>query len=160
MKIRKSILVALAATALLVPTVILAAGQFGRRGMGFDMGAGPFATGAGNILRLAGKLGLSTDQITQIKAILSTARTANQPTRDQIKTNRQAFNAAYDPAHFDATAVNAYVAQQTPLVQQLAVNGFQTRAKVLAVLTPAQLTQLKQLRAEYKDWWASRPGRS
>ena len=160
MKIRKSILVTLAAAALVVPTVIWAAGHFGRGDMGFDTGAGPFAMGAGNILRLAGKLGLSSDQVTQIKAILSTAKTANQPTRDQLKTNRQAFNAAYDPAHFDATAVNAYVAQQTPLVQQLAVSGFQTRAKVLAVLTPAQLTELKQLKAEYKEWWASRPGRS
>jgi Spy/CpxP family protein refolding chaperone len=160
MRIRKSILVTLAAAALVVPTVLWAAEHFGRGGMGFDMGAGPFAMGAGNVLRLAGKLGLSTDQITQIKAVLSAAKSANQPTRDQIKTNRQAFNAAYDLAHFDAAAVNAYVAQQTPLVQQLAVSAFQTRAKVLAVLTPAQAAQLKQLKAEYKAWWASRPGRS
>jgi Spy/CpxP family protein refolding chaperone len=155
MKIRKLILAALATAVLLVPTVIWAADHFGRG----DMGAGPFGMGGSNVLRLADRLGLSSDQVMQVKGILAAARTTNQPTRDQLKANRQAFKASYNPAQFDANAVNAYLAQQTPLVQQLVVTGFQTQAKVLAVLTPSQLTQFNQVRAQFGELWRSRPGR-
>ena len=156
MKRHRAILATLGIVAVLVPAAIWAAGPHGHEGMG----AGPFGMGGGNVLHLADKLGLTTDQITQIKGILSAARTANAPTRAQLKTNQQAFEAAYNPAQFDATSVNAYIAQQTPLRQQLAVGGFQTEANVLAVLTPSQLTQYKQLKAEMQQWRQSNPGRS
>jgi Spy/CpxP family protein refolding chaperone len=159
MKIRQLIGATLATAVLLVPTVIWAADHVGRGGIGFGTGPGPFGLGGGNVLRLADKLGLSSDQVMQIKAIISGAQTANKPTRDQLQVNQQAFNASYNPAQFDANAVNAYLAQQTPLVQQLVVTGFQTEAKVLAVLTPSQLTQFNQLRAQFGEWWRPRPGR-
>jgi Spy/CpxP family protein refolding chaperone len=155
MKIRQLILATLATAALLVPTAIWAADHHGRGGMG----PGSFEMGGMNLLRLANKLGLSSDQVTQIKGILSAARTANQPTRDQLKANQQAFQASYNPAQFDANAVNAYIAQQTPLVQQLVVSRFQTEASVLGVLTPAQLTQYNQLRTQMEQWRQSNPGR-
>ncbi len=158
MKIRRVIMATLAAAAILVPTAIWAAGRFGH-GMGFGMEGGRFGMGGGEVLRLANKLGLSSDQVTQIKAILAAAQTANRPTRDQLKADRQAFTSAYNPAQFDAKAVNAYIAQQTPLVQQLVVSGFQTRANVLAVLTPSQLTQFNQLRAQFQQWRQSNPAR-
>ena len=107
------------------------------------------AMDGGIVLRLADKLGLSDDQITQIKGIISEARTANQGTRNQINANRQAFVAAYNPAQFDATAVNNYIGQQTPLVQRLVAAAFQTQANVLAVLTPTQLAQYNQIRAKF-----------
>ena len=154
MKIRQLIVATLAIVVLLVPTVIWAADHFGH-----GMAAGPFGMGSSYVLRLADKLGLSSDQVTKIKGIISAARTANQPTRDELKANQQAFNTSYNPAQFDANAVNAYIAQQTPLVQQLVVSGFQTEANVLAVLTPTQLTHFNQLRAQSKEWWESRPGR-
>ena len=158
MKIRRVIMAALAATAILVPTAIWAAGRFGH-GMGFGMEGGRFGMGGGEVLRLANKLGLGSDQVTQIKAILAAAQTTNRSTRDQLKANRQAFTAGYNPAQFDPKTVNAYIAQQTPLVQQLVVSGFQTRANVLAVLTPSQLTQFNQLRAKFEQWRQSNPGR-
>jgi Spy/CpxP family protein refolding chaperone len=150
MKIRQLIVATLTTAALVVPTAIWAADHFGRGGMGFGMGDGPFGMGGGEILRLADKLGLSSNQVTQIKAIISAARSANQPTRDQLQANRQAFNASYNPTQFDANVVNAYIAQQTPLVQQLVVSRFQTEASVLAVLTAQQQAQLAQLRQEFK----------
>jgi len=152
MKTSRAILAALGIGAVLVPALIWAAGPWSHGGMGFGMRGG-------NILRLADKLGLSNDQITQIKNILSTAKTANQATRTQLNTNRQAFEASYNPAQFDATAVNAYIAQQTPLVQQLVVSGFQTRAAVLAVLTPQQQSQLTQLEQQFKSrhHWGGAP---
>jgi Spy/CpxP family protein refolding chaperone len=156
MNTRRAILATLGIIAVLVPAAIWAAGPFGHDGMG----AGRFGMGGANVLRLAHKLGLSSDQITQIKGILSAAKTANASTRDQLKANQQAFQAAYNPAQFDATAVNAYIAQQTPLMQQLVVSGFQTEANVLAVLTPSQLTQYNQLKTEMKQWKQSNPGRS
>ena len=156
MKTRRAILATLGIIAVLVPAAIWAAGPFGHGGMG----AGPFGMGGGNVLRLANKLGLSSDQVTQIKGILSAAKTANAPTVAQLKANQQAFQASYNPAQFDATAVNAYIALQTPLRQQLVVSGFQTQANVLAVLTPAQLTQYNQLVAQMQQWRQSNPGRS
>lgn len=156
MKTHRGILATLGIAAVLVPAAIWAAGSGGHGGRG----AGPFGMGGGNVLHLADKLGLSSDQVTQIKGILSAARTANAATLAQLKANQQAFEATYNPAQFDATAVNAYIAQQTPLRQQLAVSGFQTGANVLAVLTPSQLTQYKQLKAEMQQWRQSNPGRS
>jgi len=159
MKIRQLIVATLTTAALLVPAVIWAAGHSGHGDMGLGMGPGPFGMGGGNVLRLADKLGLSGDQVTQIKAIISAAQTANKPTRDQLKANQQAFKASYNPAQFDANAVNAYIAQQTPLMQQLVVSGFQAEANVLAVLTPAQLTQYNQLRAQSEAAKQSSSGR-
>jgi Spy/CpxP family protein refolding chaperone len=145
MKTRKVVMATLAIVALLVPTAIWAAGRF-EYGMGSGMEGGRFGMGGGEVLRLANKLGLSSNQVTQIKGILSAAKTANQPTRTQLKANQQAFQASYNPAQFGATAVNAYIAQQT-------------RANVLAVLTPSQLTQFNQLRAQFQQWRQSNPGR-
>lgn len=158
MKIRRVIMATLAAAAILVPTAIWAAGRFGH-GMVFGMEGGRFGMGGGEVLRLAHRLGLSSDQVAQAKAILAAAQTSNQPTRDQLKANRQAFRAAYNPAQFDPNAVNAYIAQQTPLVQQLVTSGFQTEANVIAVLTPSQLTQFNQLRAKLQQWRQSNPDR-
>jgi Spy/CpxP family protein refolding chaperone len=158
MKTRKVVMATLATVALLVPAAIWAAGRF-EHGMGSGMEGGRFGMGGGEVLRLANKLGLSINQVTQIKGILSAAKTANQPTHTQLKANQQAFQASYNPAQFDATAVNAYIAQQTPLMQQLVLSGFQTRANVLAVLTPSQLTQFNQLRAQFQQWRQSNPGR-
>ena len=160
MKTRRAILATLGIIAVLVPAAIWAAGPDGHGGMGFGMGVGQFAMGAANVLRFAKKLDLSADQVTQIKGIFSAAQTANAPARAQLKTNEQAFQASYNPAQFDATAVNAYIALQTPLQQQLAVSGFQTEANVLAVLTPAQLTVYNQLVAQMQQWRQSNPGRS
>ena len=158
MKTRQLLLATLATAALLAPAAIWAAGRFGH-GMGSGMEGGRFGMGGGEVLRLTNKLGLSGDQVTQIKGILSAAKTGSQATRTQLKANRQAFQASYNPAQFDATAVNAYIAQQTPLMQQLVLSGFQARATVLAVLTPSQLTQFNQLRAQFQQWRQSNPGR-
>ncbi len=156
MNTRRAILATLGIVAVLVPAAIWAAGPFGHGGMG----AGRFGMGGGNVLRFANKLGLSSDQITQIRGILSAARTANEATRSQLKANRQAFQASYNPAQFNAAAVNAFIAQQTPLRQQLVVSGFQTEANVLAALTPSQLAQYNQLKAAMKQWWQSNAARS
>ena len=157
MKIRP-IVTTLLTMALLVPAALWAADHSGHDGMGLGMGPAPFGMDAGRILRLADKLGLTSDQTTQINAILSAAQTANKPTRDQLKANQQAFDASYNPVQFDANAVNAYLAQQTPLLQQLVVSEFQTEAKVLAVLTPSQLAEFNQLRAQSGTWWQSHRG--
>ena len=156
MKTRRAILATLGIIAVLVPAAVWAAGPFGHGGMG----AGPFGMGGGNVLRLANKLGLTGDQITQIKGILSAAQTATASTRKQLKINQQTFEASYNPGQFDATAVNAYIAQQTPLLQQLVISRFQTEANVLVVLTPSQLTQYNQLRTQMEQWRQSNPGRS
>jgi len=156
MRTHRAVLATLGIVAVLVPAATWATGRHGHG----DMGPGLFGMGGGNVLRLADKLGLSSDQVNQIKGIVAAAKTSNTPTLAQLKANQQAFETTYNPAQFDATAVNAFIAQQTPLRQQLAVSGFQTEANVLAVLTPAQLTQYTQLKAEMKQWRKSNPGQS
>ena len=151
MKIRQLIVATLTTAALLVPAVIWAAGHSGHGDMGLGMGPGPFGMGGGNVLRLADKLGLSGDQVTQIKAIISAAQTANKPTRDQLQANRQAFDASYNPAQFNASAVNAYVAEQMSLTQRLVLSRFQAEASVLALLTTRQQAQLAQLQEMVKN---------
>jgi Spy/CpxP family protein refolding chaperone len=157
MKIHRLIGAAVATAVLLAPAVLRA--EPSRPGRGFGMEPEAFGMGGMNVLRFARKLGLSSDQITRIKGILSTARTANQTTTGQIQANRQAFEASYNPAQYDGTAVQNYINQQTPLVQQLVTSRFQTEANVLAVLTPDQLTQYNQLRTEMQRWRQSNPWR-
>jgi len=149
----------LLAVAAAVPPAVGAADHPGYAGMAGLAGPLPFGIGGDNVLRLADKLGLSDDQVTQINGILSAAQTANRPTRDQLKANEQAFEASYNPAQYDANAVTAYLAQQTPLLQQLVVSAFQAQAKVLAVLTPSQLAQFNQLRAQSGAGWQTGHGR-
>jgi Spy/CpxP family protein refolding chaperone len=159
MKTLRSGLIGLALTAALVPTTMWAAEHFGHGGT--QMGEwGMFGGQGGMVLRLADKLGLGAGQITQINTILAAAATANRPTRDQLQTNRQTFEASYDPSQYDASEVSAYIALQTPLVQQLVTSGFETRAKVLAVLTPSQLTQFEALRASFAARRQARHGQS
>ncbi len=159
MNTRRTVAAVLGIVAVLVPAAIWAAGPFGHGGRMDGMGFGPLGFAGGNVLRVADKLGLSADQVTQIKGVLAAAQTANNATRDQLRTNQQAFQASYNPAQFNAAAVNAYVAQQTPLLQQLFVSRLQTEANVLGVLTPAQLAQYNQLRAAMEQWRQSNPER-
>lgn len=157
MKIHRFILTAVATVALLAPAV-LSADPPGP-GRAFGIGRGVLGIGGINVLRFATKLGLSSDQVTQIKGIVSAARTTDQATMSQIQANWRAFEASYNPAQYDATAVQNYINQQTPLVKQLVVSRFQTEANVLSVLTPPELEQYKQLRTDVERWRESNPWR-
>jgi Spy/CpxP family protein refolding chaperone len=155
MKTVRAGLAGLAVAAAIVPTTMWAAGRLGY-GEGSASMAGMLGGRAVSVLRLADKLGLSGDQVKRIIEIQADAAAANKPARELLRANRMAFRVSYDPAQYDAAMVSAYLAQQTPLLQQLATSSFQTRAKVLAILTPAQLKQFEQIRTSLREKWQAR----
>jgi len=91
-------------------------------------------------------LSLTPDQQAQAMTLLSTARTAARPIVQQL---HQAQNALADALLASPSAdVSAQLTVINGLRSQLLQNRVQTMAQVLTILTPDQLAQAVQLKAQ------------
>jgi Spy/CpxP family protein refolding chaperone len=91
-------------------------------------------------------LSLTPDQRTQVMTLLSAARTAARPIVQQL---HQAQNALADALLASPSAdVSAQLTVINGLRNQLLQSRVQTTAQVLAILTPDQLAQAVQLKAQ------------
>jgi Spy/CpxP family protein refolding chaperone len=91
-------------------------------------------------------LSLTPDQRTQVMTLLSAARTAARPIVQQL---HQAQNALADALLASPSAdVSAQLTVINGLRSQLLQSRVQTTAQVLAILTPDQLAQAVQLKAQ------------
>jgi Spy/CpxP family protein refolding chaperone len=91
-------------------------------------------------------LSLTPDQRTQVMTLLSAARTAARPIVQQL---HQAQNALADALLASPSAdVSAQLTVINGLRDQLLQSRVQTTAQVLAILTPDQLAQAVQLKAQ------------
>ncbi len=167
---RLAMAVTLGAAALLaVPTVIVARG-FGRggggmgrgmghhrggrggggmgmgRGMGQGMGQGVGKLMRGDLKQLKKVLGLSANQVKQIRQL----RKANQPKQAQVRLKMARIHAqmrvqwlADKPAAWKLKKLHQ---QKLSLKNKLANRRFNIRLKVVQILTPAQRMKLKQAR--------------
>jgi Spy/CpxP family protein refolding chaperone len=108
---------------------------------------GPGGVGGGLMLGVPLRsLNLTADQQSQIRSILSASRSANLPVFDQL---RQAQNALSDALIASPTAdVSSQIAAISGLRSQLLQSGVKTTQQMLAVLTPAQLSQALQVKAQ------------
>jgi Spy/CpxP family protein refolding chaperone len=99
------------------------------------------------------RLGLSTQQREQVKAILL----REKPTLLQLHTALAAERAemAQQPS-FDETATRAIAARYAQANADALVERAKLRSEMLAVLTPAQRQRVAQLRSLLGDWLTQR----
>lgn len=87
-------------------------------------------------------LELSEGQKAQMKSIMDTHKTGQQPYRDEMRSLRMKFR--------EGTATEDDRARMKELKDQSRAASDQLRNSILSVLTPGQLEQLEQMKAERK----------
>lgn len=156
---KRWILITVIAVSLATATFLYAGpGGHGPRGM---RGHGPGGPGGplgflGHLDRIQEELGLSDQQVTQIKAILKEAHEQNEPYREQLhgEFGEVAKTLLANPN--DVAAAQALVEQQSAAERALKSNMVTAASKALNVLTPEQRTKLALHLAERSQRWENR----
>lgn len=94
----------------------------------------------------AALLGLTDAQQSQIKAIVSAARQANEPLRQKLASDRKQIKTLSSAVPFDEAAIRALIASGEAARTELAISRIKVRNQIQALLTPDQQTKAKQLR--------------
>jgi len=139
-----TLIVALAAPAIVVAQAGLGGRGPGAHGGGFD-GEG-FHMIRGFLGRLGDKLGLDDDQRAAIEAIAEEEGPAIREYFEQATALRQEFAADHDPGTFDERAFRAHAEEQARIQVEIKVVSARAMARVWAVLTDEQKLELEELR--------------
>lgn len=139
------LIIALSAAALLV-----GAGVASARGMGMGRGGGK------RLEMLKSKLSLSDAQLEQIKAIHAAQRAQAKPYLDQILPLRQQMKALLQAEVVDQGQAIAVHGKLQALQQQLAAQRFQSRLKVMQVLSKEQRSKMMERSFRGKGKWGHR----
>ncbi len=169
-KTRNLIAMLLVAAVVAVPAVILACdgqgpGQGQGRGHGMHGKRGGGMQGGGELRilhmlpRLAERLGLSEDQVSQIEALAEQGLPPIQDLRDQMADAKEQFRSTLEPNVFDEAAVRAHAEAQAQLMVEIKVASMSLRTQAMSVLTPEQLTQLEEMRESRQSRSGQRGGR-
>jgi Spy/CpxP family protein refolding chaperone len=113
-----------------------------RLGQGRRAAAQMRQRGAARQKLLAGYLGLTDAQQAQMKTIRDSARLAAEPVRAQLKQTRADLRAAVQAGK----PVDQIAASQGALMGKLTAIRANARMQIRAVLTPAQVQKLQDLR--------------
>jgi len=97
------------------------------------------------ILRLKDKLGLTTKQVEKLKVLRDTTQKQHKTTFEAVKVKRQALQKAVESQANEA-AIRAAAGQLGNALGDQAVLKVTTKAKVDAILTDEQKSQLKTLK--------------
>ncbi|HXG94595.1 MAG TPA: periplasmic heavy metal sensor [Blastocatellia bacterium] len=133
---RKGFVFALLVVMLIASSVAMAQGPM--------MPRGPRAQaepGAG-LLRLKDYLGLTDQQVSDMKALIKKHRDAAVPLVEEMKAKREVLRAALDGAEPNATTVGQLVIAERGLGKQLRALNEKLRADLLAILTQEQKDKL------------------
>jgi Spy/CpxP family protein refolding chaperone len=96
------------------------------------------------------KLGLTDEQVTQIKAIAEDLKTKNAPYRDQVRGGFQSIATTLLNNPNDIAAAQTLLDQQSQAERTMKSNMLTAVSKALNVLTPDQRTKVAQFLAERK----------
>ncbi|MGH9957409.1 MAG: Spy/CpxP family protein refolding chaperone [Pyrinomonadaceae bacterium] len=94
---------------------------------------------------LARVLDLTDAQQTQIKAILETAKTGDEPRRSKMDEVHQQLEAATANGQFDEAQVRGLANQQAQLMADSIVEHERMKSKIYALLTPEQRAKADEL---------------
>ena len=117
------------------------------RGMAMHGGRGGDFAGTmmlGHLARAQEQLGLSDQQVVDIKAIFKGLHDQNAAYRDQLHGNMKSIADALIADPNNVAAAQAILAQQEAAEHTMKVNALNAAAKALNVLTPDQRTKLAQ----------------
>jgi Spy/CpxP family protein refolding chaperone len=150
----------LAVGALAAAPLVLADGRGGRfgggmGGHGFGSGFGPLA----RIMHVKEELGLSDQQVGQIKAIFAETRAQTAPYREQLHGGYKGVAQTLLANPNDVAAAQALIDQQTNAERAMKTTILNGASKALAVLTPEQREKLGTMVAEHVARHGHRHGR-
>lgn len=91
------------------------------------------------------QLGLTGEQMSQLKELGGKFREDVLPLEQQLKAKNQALHAAFEASPPNATTVGQIVLDQQALRQQLRQRNGKLRADIFAVLTPQQRQKIAGL---------------
>lgn len=125
-------------------------------GRGFHGGPG----GRGGLLEhLSRELNLTDEQKAQIKKIQESAEESTKALREQMRNLHESQADPLSGGTFDEAAVRAQAQARANLQVEMEVAHARTMSQVLAVLTPAQRTQLNERRKQFEQKHRGGPGR-
>jgi Spy/CpxP family protein refolding chaperone len=127
-----------------VPLVYAQTGHMHRMGMGAGMG--PLA----HLGKLQTELGLSDQQVSQIKTIVAETHQQNAQYRQQLHGGIHAAIAALLKNPNDVAGAQAIIDQQTQAEAALKTSVLNAASKALNVLTPEQRDKLATLMAQHQ----------
>jgi Spy/CpxP family protein refolding chaperone len=166
MKARNIILTIAAAALIAAPAVLTAQQGPGGPGGGSCDGTGPHGGGMGGphdgggpggagllhvFQRVADRLELSTDQRTQIEAIIEGHRTATQSLRDEAAEARVEFRDNHGFGDFDEVDYRTFFEAQAQIQVELHLDGARATAEAWNILTPDQQEQLLEILELFRD---------
>jgi Spy/CpxP family protein refolding chaperone len=102
----------------------------------------------GRLAKVKEKLGLTDDQVNQIKAIATDLHQQNAAYRNQLRGGHQAVMQALINNPNDIAGAQALLDQQTAAERAVKTNMLNAASKALNVLTPDQRTKMSQFLAE------------
>jgi Spy/CpxP family protein refolding chaperone len=111
---------------------------------GMDMGIGPLA----HLQKAQQELGLSDQQVSEIKTIFQDLRTQNAAYREQLHGGLKGVIDTLVKNPDDVAGAQAIIDQQTQAKRAAQVNVLNAASKALKVLTPEQRTKLSEKIAE------------
>ena len=117
-----------------------------------DFGMGPLA----HLMKAQEKLGLSDEQVTQIKGIVTELREQNAPYRTQLHDSIGSIAKTLLANPNDTAAATTILDQQNATERVMKLNALAAFAKALNVLTPEQRTKAANLLNEHLAQMQSR----
>lgn len=116
----------------------------------------PPPPGVGGFDQVLREIGLSDEQIRQVKALRDAQRSASDPYEEQVGMAEKGIREAIQAGPFNEDAVRALAVTQAKAIVELRVINARTDAAILALLTAAQRGQLRE---QLKEMRPPRPGR-
>ena len=121
------------------------------RASGGGQGGPPFGGRPGGpppehfLAHMSEQLGLTDQQKTEVKTILTTEQTTVEPLIRQLDQNRQDLRAATKNGRFDETQVRALATQQAQILTELIVEKERSKAKIYNLLSEEQRAKSDQM---------------
>jgi len=157
-RLKSFALPAVMACALSMPAFAQSADQGGqqqeRRKQSFGRFHGRHGRGGGDVWQ---RLSLTEAQKTQMKQIRESYRERTQSLHQEVRAKKQEVRQANQGDTFNEALTTKVLTESATLEARLMGERFKMRKEMLALLTPEQKNQLKQLREQHKMKQAERP---
>ncbi len=146
---KKKVIFAVVAAALLVTGTIFVVAQRAMRhdGQGFGHGRG-MNGGVGMFLR---GIDLTDEQKTKVKEITDGTKAAVEPLMQQMKDNHVKIADLGKDGKFDQAQVEAIAAEQGSIVSKMIVEKEKAKAQIFAILTDEQKAKAEEMRAKFGE---------
>lgn len=143
---KKKVIIAIVAAALLITGSIFVIAQKGMRKGGPGFGGGH--PGFGMALR---GLDLTDDQKAKVKEIMEASKTSVEPLMQQMHDNHAKIAGLGTDGKFDQAQVEELAAEQGNITAKLIVEKEKAKAQVFAILTDEQKAKAAEMRSKFEE---------